>query len=304
MPQPAESSEHVRAGRTWSSSRTVVEVLAWATDVLSQARVSSAGLDAEVLLAHVLGWTRAKLHARPEFDLTDSQRYAFLASVGRRQSREPVAYIIGHREFYGLDFVVDRRVLIPRPETELLVECALEAGGRLLAEGQELLLADIGTGSGAVAISLAVNLAGATIYATEASAEAMEVAALNVARHGVSGRVQLLDGDLVDPLAERVHIMVANLPYIRTEQLASLMPEVAAYEPRVALDGGTDGLVLIRRLLEQAGRWLLPRGVLLAEIGAEHGQEVLVLAKQCYPAAELELFQDYAGLDRVVRITM
>jgi len=300
--RPAESSERVRAGRTWSSSRTVREVLAWATDVLSQARVSSAGLDAEVLLAHVLGWTRAKLHARPEFDLMDSQRHAFRVSVGRRRSREPVAYIIGHREFYGLDFVVDRRVLIPRPETELLVECALEAGARLLAEGRELLLADIGTGSGAVAVSLAVNLAGATIYATEASAEAMEVAALNVARHGVSGRVQLLGGNLVDPLAKRVHIMVANLPYIRTEQLASLMPEVAAYEPRVALDGGTDGLVHIRRLLEQAGRWFLPRGVLLAEIGAEHGQEVLVLAEQCYPAAELELFQDYAGLDRVVRI--
>jgi release factor glutamine methyltransferase len=288
----------------WSSSHTVREVLAWATDVLCQARVSSAGLDAEVLLAHVLGWERVKLHAWPEFDLMDSQRRAFRISVGRRRSREPVAYIIGHREFYGLDFVVDRRVLIPRPETELLVECALEAGARLLAEGQELLLADIGTGSGAVAVSLAVNLAGATIYATEASAEAMEVAALNVARHGVSGRVQLLGGDLVDPLAERVHIMAANLPYIRTEQLSSLIPEVAAYEPRVALDGGTDGLVHIRRLLEQAGSWLLPRGVLLAEIGAEHGQEVLVLAEQCYPAAELELFQDYAGLDRVVRITM
>lgn len=304
MLRPAESPEHLRAGRTWSSSRTVREVLAWATDVLSQAHVSSAGLDAEVLLAHVLGWTRTRLHARPGLELMDSQRHAFLVSVGRRRSREPVAYIIGHREFYGLDFVVDRRVLIPRPETELLVECALEAGARLRAEDQELLLADIGTGSGAVAVSLAINLAGATIYATEASPEAMEIAALNAARHGVSGRVHLLGGDLVGPLVERVHIMVANLPYIRTGQLAYLMPEVAVYEPRIALDGGTDGLAHIRRLLERAGPWLQPRGVLLAEIGAEHGQQVLVLAKQCYPAAELKLHQDYAGLDRVVRITI
>ena len=304
MPRPAESPEQLRAVRTWSSSRTVREVLAWATDVFSQTHVSSAGLDAEVLLAHVLGWTRTKLHARPESDLTDSQRQAFLVSVGRRRAREPVAYIIGHREFYGLDFVVDRRVLIPRPETELLVECALEASARLRAEGQRLLLADIGTGSGAVAVSLAINLSAATIYATEASPEALEVAALNVARHGVSSRVHLLGGDLVGPMVERVHIMVANLPYIRTGQLASLMPEVAVYEPQIALDGGPEGLDHIRRLLERAGRWLLPRGVLLAEIGAEHGQEVLVLARQCHPAAQLELFQDYAGLDRVVQITM
>ena len=304
MPRPAESPEQLRAVRTWSSSRTVREVLAWATDVFSQTHVSSAGLDAEVLLAHVLGWTRTKLHARPESDLTDSQRHAFLVSVERRRSREPVAYIIGHREFYGLDFVVDRRVLIPRPETELLVECALEASARLRAEGQRLLLADIGTGSGAVAVSLAINLSAATIYATEASPEALEVAALNVARHGVSSRVHLLGGDLVGPMVERVHIMVANLPYIRTGQLASLMPEVAVYEPQIALDGGPEGLDHIRCLLERAGRWLLPRGVLLAEIGAEHGQEVLVLARQCHPSAQLELFQDYAGLDRVVQITM
>ena len=304
MPRPAESPEQLRAVRTWSSSRTVREVLAWATDVFSQTHVSSAGLDAEVLLAHVLGWTRTKLHARPESDLTDSQRHAFLVSVERRRSREPAAYIIGHREFYGLDFVVDRRVLIPRPETELLVECALEASARLRAEGQRLLLADIGTGSGAVAVSLAINLSAATIYATEASPEALEVAARNVARHGVSSRVHLLGGDLVGPMVERVHIMVANLPYIRTGQLASLMPEVAVYEPQIALDGGTDGLVHIRRLLEQAGGWLLPRGVLLAEIDAEHGQEMLVLARQCHPAAQLELFRDYAGLDRVVQITM
>jgi len=297
-----ECHQDVRGPKARPRLQTVRAALIWATDVLSQAGVSLPRLDAEVLLAYVLGWKRTRLYASPDHELPDAQRQAFLRSLERRQSREPVAYIIGYREFYGLDFVVDRRVLIPRPETELLVEYALQSVTRLQKQGQRLLLADIGTGSGAVAISLAVNLPTAIVHATEASAEATEIAALNVAHHGMSSRVQLLLGDLLDPLPDPVHIIVANLPYIPTEQLASLMPEVAAYEPRAALDGGEDGLVHIRRLLTQAEHWLLPNGVILMEIGFDQGQEVLALAMQRYPAAEVELFQDYAGLDRIVRI--
>lgn len=282
---------------------SVGEALASATSTLTDAGVASARLDAEVLLADVLGWNRAKLYATPELGLGESQHQAFLTFIQRRQRREPVAYIIGHREFFGIDFIVSRTVLIPRPETELLVELALESAARLDAQGQRLLLADIGTGSGAVAVSLATNLPTASVYATEASAQALGVASLNAARHGVSSRVQLLLGDLLDPLPQRMHIITANLPYIRTAQLAALIPEVADYEPRVALDGGADGLVHIRRLLVQARRWLLPHGVVLLEIGADQGQVVLALSSVHFTSAKVELFQDHAGLDRVVRIS-
>lgn len=282
---------------------TVREALAWANGVLSAAGVPSPRLDAEVLLGHVLDWKRARLYARPESKLTDLQRQAFQATVERRRRREPVPYIVGHREFYGLDFVVDRRVLIPRPETELLVELALESTAHFRARVQRLILADVGTGSGVVAISLAANLPGAAVYATEASAVALEVAALNAARHGVSSRVHLLSGDLLDPLHEPVHIIVANLPYVPTEHLAYSAPDVVAYEPLAALDGGVDGLMHIRRLLAQARHWLLPGGIMLLEIGAGQGQEVLTLSAQHYPTAKAELFQDYAGLDRVVRVS-
>jgi release factor glutamine methyltransferase len=212
-----------------------------------------------------------------------------------------VPYIVGHREFCGLDFLVDRRVLIPRPETELLVERALESAGRA-RWGQPPLVADIGTGCGIIAISLAVNLPNATVYATDASPEALQVAAVNAARHGVSDRLHLLCGDWLDPLPEPTHIIVANLPYVATEVLATLEPDVADYEPLAALDGGADGLEHIRRLLAQAGDWLLPHGVILLEIGAGQGPDVVAIASRQYAHPKTELFQDYAGLDRIVRV--
>ncbi len=282
----------------------VREALLWANFVLSTAAVPSPRLDAEVLLAHVLGWNRARLYAIPEFEVTDEQREAFLAAVERRRRREPVPYIVGQREFYGLSFLVDRRVLIPRPETELLVERALEAAAFLGASAETLLLADVGTGSGIVAVSLAVNWPSGTVYATDASAEALQVAACNAARHAVSDRVVLLRGDLLEPLPQPVHVIVANLPYVPTEELASLAPDVVDYEPLAALDGGADGLLHIRRLLARAGDWLLPGGVVLLEIGADQGQQVMRLVPQHCPGAKVELFQDYAGLDRLVRIQM
>ncbi|MGC8786736.1 MAG: peptide chain release factor N(5)-glutamine methyltransferase [Anaerolineae bacterium] len=283
---------------------SVQQALLWATSVLAAAGVPSPRLDAEVLLAHVLGWRRAGLYARPEFELTPAQQQAFQGLVERRYCREPVPYITGHREFYGLDFIVDRRVLIPRPETELLVERALETAEHMGGGKEQLILADIGTGSGVIAISLAMHLPHAIIYATDAFAEALEVAACNVSRYHLSQRVHLLQGDLLQPLPGRVHLIVANLPYVSTDYLANAAPDVLAYEPLVALDGGPDGLAQIRRLLTQAGQWLLPGGAILLEIGAGQGREVTVFATQCYPAAKVELFQDYAGLDRIVRMQM
>lgn len=283
----------------WS---TVSEALLWGDSALATVGVPSPRLDTEVLLAHVLGWNRARLYARPEHPLTRAQRDAFFSTVRRRTRHEPVPYIVGHREFYRLDFLVDRRVLIPRPETELLVAKALENAVRQEPGKGQPLLADAGTGSGIVAISLAVNLPRATVYATDTSPDALAVAAANAARHGVASRVHLLQGDLLQPVPERVHIITANLPYIPTGRLPGLAPDVVEYEPLTALDGGPDGLALIRRLLAEAGDRLLPGGAILLEIDAEQGAKVVALGQQHYPQAQVELLPDDAGLDRIVCI--
>jgi len=272
------------------------EALLWGEQTLAQSALDNPRLDAEILLAHALGITRGQLHAHPQGQLSPTELASCRKLIERRAQREPVAYIVGHKEFYGLDLVVDSRVLIPRPETELLVEKAIEIGQRQSA------VADVGTGSGAIAISLAVHLPQILVYATDASPAALEVAARNCLHHGVEDRVRLLQGHLLEPLPEPVDLIVANLPYVSQAELAQLPPEISRHEPRKALDGGPDGLDCIRRLLAQAEGHLRPGGVVLLEIGATQGEAVVALARRNFPAARVEIVRDYAGLDRVVMV--
>jgi release factor glutamine methyltransferase len=219
--------------------------------------------------------------------------------VARRQDREPLAYILGRREFYGLDFIVDRRVLVPRPETELLVERTLEwAGSRLCP----LSLADVGTGSGCVAVVLATHQPQATIHALDASADALEVARANVTRHALACRVHLLQSDLLEQLPQQVDAIVANLPYVRSGELETLQPEVRDYEPQAALDGGPDGLAPMRRLLSQAAHHLQPGGAIFLEIGAGQGKATTELARHHFPRSSVGVLPDYAGHDRVLSL--
>jgi len=282
---------------------SVREAVLWGAQVLEQCGCDSPRLDAELLLVHALGLSRARLIAQFDRVLSPAELTRYRQLIERRRAHEPVAYIVGHKEFYGLDFYVDRRVLIPRPETELLVEKAIELAGKVGDRGYglyPLTLADVGTGSGAIAVSLAVHLPQATIYALDSSAEALEVAVRNVRRHGVEGRVHLLRGDLLSPLPEPVDLIVANLPYVSEEELAELPPEIRCYEPLSALDGGPDGLRHIRRLLAQAREYLRPHGAVLLEVGATQGEAVAELARRHFPTAEIEIARDYGGLDRVV----
>jgi release factor glutamine methyltransferase len=277
----------------------VEQALAQAVTLLRNEGVDSPRLDAELLLAHILGANRAAVLARPERRLTPRQLTRYWDLVARRAEREPLAYIVGQREFYGLSFAVDRRVLIPRPETELLVERALQVA-RLRGGGIQI--ADVGAGSGAIAVTLAVHLPQATIYALDESSGALAVTAGNARRHGVEGRVHCLHGDLFAPLKAPVDLVTANLPYVALDEWQALPPEIRVYEPRVALDGGTDGLDLIRSLLAAASSHLQPGGVLLLEIGARQGNAVTTLAQKYLPQATTRLLQDYAGLDRLVEI--
>lgn len=275
---------------------TLREALQWGERALAQSALDSPRLDAEILLAHALGITRAQLHTHPRGQLNSAELASYRQLIERRARREPVAYIVGHKEFYGLDLFVDNQVLIPRPETELLVELSIE-----MAQARSLrLIADVGTGSGAIAVSMAVHLPQARVYATDASSGALEVAACNCRRHGVEDRVRLLQGHLLKPLPQPVDLIVANLPYVSQAELSKLPPEIRCYEPGEALNGGPDGLDHIRRLLARAGGHLKPGGVVLLEIGATQGPAVAALARCYFPAARIEIVQDYAGLDRVM----
>jgi release factor glutamine methyltransferase len=273
------------------------EALIQAVQTLGNQGVESPRLDAELLLAHVLRVNRASVLTWPERRLTPKQLTAFRDLVERRAAREPLAYIIGRREFFGLDFAVDPRVLIPRPETELLVERALEIARGVQPRPK---IADVGAGSGAIAVTLAVHLPSAVVYALDTSAGALAVVAENAQHHGVADRVCCLKGDLLKPLPEVVDVLVANLPYVTTAEWEALPPEIRAYEPRPALDGGSDGLTFIRRLFADACHYVRPGGAILVEIGAGQGKAVADLARGTCPEAHVDLWKDYAGLDRLV----
>jgi release factor glutamine methyltransferase len=291
---------------------TIAQALAWATHDL-RATSETPRLDAELLLAHVLGWGRARLLAEGRLVFSEAQAAMFRDLVRRRVALEPVAYLIGHKEFFGIDFLIDRRALMPRPETELLVELALGCARRrkkdegrketeraaLVVRRSSFVVADVGTGSGAIAIALALHLSKARIDAIDISPDALALAQQNVERHGLAGRVWLLHGDLLDPLAEPVDMIVSNPPYTI---LVEIDAGVRRYEPHQALDGGADGLDVYRRLLRQAPAKLRPGGAVLLEIGAAQAVAVTELARRAFPDATISVHRDLAGHDRVIVI--
>lgn len=287
---------------------SLADVIHRAAHTLSNAGIEDAPLETELLLRHVLGINRAQLYIRLEESLAAEEAEAFQRLVERRLRHEPSAYITGQREFYGLEFYVNTHVFIPRPESELLVERALKQARCLLASRESftslapILIADVGTGSGAIAISLALNLPQTKVYAIDVSAAALEVAALNCRRHEVTEQVVLLQGDMLTTLPEPVDLIVANLPYIKESELSELNSEVVDFEPFLALYGGRDGLDKIQSLLSQSKDKLRPKAHILLEIGMGQEEEAISLVTQCLPMAEIELFHDLNGINRVIEI--
>ncbi len=281
---------------------TLRKALQSITRTLSDATIDNARVEAELLVGHVLSMSRTQLYTAPERELTPAETEHLAGLVRRRLDREPTPYILGHCRFYGTEVHVDERALIPRPETELLVEKAVEIAGRLHDPGRQISIADIGTGCGAIAVSLALALPEAGIYATDISAPALEVARKNCRRYGVDDRVRLLAGNLLEPLPHPVDMIVANLPYVRSADLAALSREIRDFEPTMALDGGEDGLDIIREMLEQVPSKLNDRGCMLLEIGAGQAGAVTSLVDAHFPHADVELVPDLAGIPRVVTV--
>lgn len=281
--------------------RQVSAVLRDAARCLTSHGISSGPLDAEVLLGHVLGVSRDQLLAAAHTPIDEAQLWAYERLVSRRLEREPTAYITGKREFWSLDIHVTPDVLIPRPETELLVEISLALAAKLRAT-EPMKILDLGTGSGAVAVALATELAGAKIFATDISAAALAVAQGNAVRNDVIGRIRFAQGDLFDTVdtLERFDLIVANPPYIRRSDIDALAPEVSRWEPRCALDGGLDGFDYYRRMAAQVSRYIVPDGAIAVEIGAGTGDLVAALFKEGAGCARADIYKDYAGNERVV----
>jgi release factor glutamine methyltransferase len=289
----ALAGEHTLAGKL-----TLAKVLSGLALQLSGVSETPL-LDAQVLAADLLGVRRAWILAHPEAELSAEQGQAFEASGHRLVQGEPLPYVLGHWEFYGLDFRVSPAVLIPRPETELLVGQALtwlwerhslSAGG---------LAADVGCGSGCIAAALAQNFPTLRVIASDRSLPALDVAVQNIARHGLEGRVALVQADLLPALSAPLDLVCANLPYIPTGSLRATRP--ARWEPVQALDGGEDGLELIQRLLEQlsaAASPLAASGLALLEIEASQGEQALELARRFFPGAESAVLPDLSGRNR------
>jgi len=270
-----------------------------ATQRLEEAHITTARLDAQVLLAHVLGVDRSWLFAHYEHVLTPDQAECFMDLVVRRVAHEPVAYLVNHKEFYGIDLYVDPHVLIPRPETEMLVDQVLAEAQ--IRSGEQLVVADVGAGSGAIALAVAANAPNTYIYALDISADALAVARRNIAQHDLATRIVPLRSNLLSKLPVRADIIVANLPYVTKDDYATLEPDVRNYEPVCALVGGPLGLDLITRLLRQVPNRAAPEAFVALEIGYNQGAAVVGLVETMLPqATQLELLRDYQGHDRVV----
>lgn len=277
----------------------VGRALVSATQRLEEVDISTASLDAQVILGHVLEKDRAWLFAHYDYKLNPSQAEAYANLVARRAANEPVAYLVGRREFYGLELTVDHRVLIPRPETELLVDAVLDHIDS--RPDKAVKMVDVGTGSGAIALAVADNCPSAKVYAIDLSAAALEVARTNIAALDKRQQITLQQGDLLQTLPEQVDIVAANLPYINSEEYPNLMADVRDYEPRVALEAGPEGLDAIVRLLDQVPDHVPPGGVLFLEVGHDQGEVVSRLARERLPhARHIGVHQDYHGYDRLV----
>lgn len=281
-----------------SSPWTVRRIVGWMAQDFAARGIETARLDADLLVGHALGLDRVGVFLALDRELTDDELSRIRALVTRRRASEPIAYIVGKKEFYGRIFAVSPAVLVPRPDTETLVERALE----LLPADSAAHVLDLCTGSGAIAVTLAAERTAIRVDATDLSAAALVVARENVAAHALGERVTLLLGDLFAALPEpRSYALVcANPPYIAARDAQSLPRDVVAHEPHLALFGGADGLDVVRRIVAEAPDWLVPGGTLLVEIGAGQAEVAVALVRADARYADVRTLLDLAGIARVL----
>ena len=273
------------------------------TSIFQQAGIGEAADEAGVLLCHALKLSKSQILAQTERIIIEDELALLGNLAGRRLKREPSAYITQNKEFYGLDLFVDPSVLIPRPETEVLVEEAIKFGRVWIERNKKVVtIVDVGTGSGAIAVALALNIQGSLVYAVDISAAALEIAAVNIARYKLGERIIPMQSDLLQQINAGVDIITANLPYIPRSGMRLLQPEIADYEPNLALEGGPMGTEVIVRLLGQVHEKINPNGVVFLEIGQGQEDEIMPVIGRCLPGCGVTLIKDLTGINRVIKI--
>ena len=301
IPLPApQPSDHRPATAGGQADRwTVQAILDWTTGHLADHGSESPRLDAEILLAQARDCRRIELYTQFDQALTDQQRAVMRDLVKRRAAREPVAYLVGFREFFGADFALTSDTLIPRPDTETLIVELLDLARQLPTPPAIL---DLGTGCGCIAITLATQLVSAQVSAVDISPAALEVARANAETHNVADRIAFFAGDLYEPIPpdRKFQFIASNPPYVTTAELDQLAPDIRDHEPRTALDGGADGLDVIRRLVAGAPDHLAPGGSLLCEISPEQADEVGRLVAEQTAFGSPRTVTDLSGQARVV----
>lgn len=288
----------MRPKKTW----TIKELLSVTTDYLREKQIESPRLTAELLLAHQLNADRVNLYLNFEQPLTGKEISGYRSLIKRRLLREPLQYITGVQEFWSLDFMVDSRVLIPRPESELLVELAIDKIKALALEGPPAKTLDLGTGCGALAISLAREVKQTEILATDISVESLKMARLNAERHEVSDCIEFRQGDLWKPLEDQgraFDIILSNPPYVASEEYNKLIPEVRDYEPRLALDGKKDGMYFIEKIIMGGLDFLKPGGWIMLEMAPDQTEKALGLMGKINGYEEKTRIKDYSNRYRV-----
>jgi release factor glutamine methyltransferase len=273
------------------------ESLAWGRSYLAERGVPSADLDAQLLLAHTIGCDRSRLFSGSDQEIEGEVRDSYRQLVRERGERAPLAFLVGRREFWSLDFVVDERVLVPRPETEGIVEAARD----LLRPGCRVV--DVGTGSGNIIVAVASEMKRGEWHAVDISRSALEVAAANIRTHGLEGKVSLACSDLLDvfdPARESFDAILSNPPYIPSAEIDRLQPEVVGHEPRIALDGGADGLGVVRRLVNEAATRLRPGGIIIMEVGEGQAAVVREMMTEQLGYRRTHVRRDLAGIERIV----
>jgi release factor glutamine methyltransferase len=284
---------------------TLFEILNWSTDCLKDHRIENPRLNAELLLAHSLDLSREGLYVRLNTQIKQEERERLEGLIRRRISGDPLQYILGHQEFWSIDLKVDPRALIPRPETEVLVEQAVLILSETPSKTTPFVL-EIGTGSGAVAISLAMEVKDIFLVATDVSKEALTLAKENAESSGVLHQVKFLNGNLFEPFGllrngEPFDLILSNPPYIATSEFKGLAREVRDYEPTIALNGGEDGLAFYRAIVSQASLYLKREGWLLLEVGQGQGEKVSVMFDRQKDFFAPQRIQDLSGIERVVK---
>ncbi len=282
---------------------TVQRILLWTTGFLKQKGIESPRLEAELLLAHARKCARIRLYTEFESIVSDDERAVMREMVQRRAKREPLAYIVGSKEFYGRNFDVGKGVLIPRPETETLVDICLDS----IPKDSPSHIIEVGFGSGCIAITLAKQRDQCHVTATDVSSDAMRFALQNVAKHAVESQVRLLQGDCLAPVQSLAAVdpdllfdgLVSNPPYVRDDEMATLQPEVGQHEPHTALQAGSDGLDIVRRLVRHAAELLKPAAFVALELDPEQCAVVAELL-ECSGFSDAHIHKDLSGLNRIV----